>query len=183
MPKSQPILPDQFDIETELTDILEWGDRKVISHHGRFHYDKLCDSLKPDNPEQSDIFKAAMFLYGTLFCDSRSESAEDREKARKVFGVLLRFAESWGIVSDSPIDLIKQLLARLTQITRQDVKAMETDELINMDTYLGDLIDLARDTQADMRAERRGREVGRGRNTGLDGGGMRERSISGGRRT
>ncbi|HKS27780.1 MAG TPA: hypothetical protein VJS44_08170 [Pyrinomonadaceae bacterium] len=183
MPKSQPNLPDQFDIETALTDILEWGDRKVISHHGRFHYDKLCDSLKPENPEQSDIFRAAMFLYGTLFCDSRGESADDREKARKVFGVLLGFAESWGLVSDSPIDLIKQVLSRLQQITRQDIKEMSMDELIQTDTYLGDLIDVARDAQADMRAERRGREVGRGRNTGLDGGGIRERLTVGSRRT
>jgi hypothetical protein len=127
MAKSQIIPPDQFDIETDLSDLLQYGDRKVIAHWGKFHYDQLCDSVSAKHPAKSAVYEAAMFIYGTLFCENK-DGAQDKEKARKVFNILYRLACQWGLIDDRPIDILKTAIESLKQITKEDIQRMSPDE-------------------------------------------------------
>lgn len=114
MEKREIIPPDEYDIQIEMDDIIQNGDRKPIARWSKIKYWRICAMLRTDDPQANIIYEAAAFLYGVLKLD--------KEKARKVFNILYRLALEWGLVDDEPVVILEMARDRLRQVRKQGVK-------------------------------------------------------------
>jgi hypothetical protein len=110
------IPPSDFDVENELNDIIKHGDKKPIAALAGFQYDGFCRSLRSDDPTPSCVHQTLMLLCGT--------SEYDKSKARAIFAILYRYALTWELVDEEPVDIVKLATDRLRLIKREDIEMM-----------------------------------------------------------
>jgi hypothetical protein len=137
MEKCELLPPDELDIETEIENIIENGDRKQISRFSHIKYGRLCAMIRSDDATRNTIYETASFIYGVL--------RTDRSKGKKVFNVLYRLAVQWGLVDEEPVDIIELAIRRLRSIDRDDMAKMSRDQVT---------VSLARTAELELEAGR-----------------------------
>lgn len=64
--KSPP--PERREVETQLDDLIRYGQKKEIARWLGRDYDTLCDQLSPNNPTKSDFYRCVELL--VAFCNT-----------------------------------------------------------------------------------------------------------------
>lgn len=125
------IKPDEYDIESEMDDIIPNGATKPIARESNIKYWRLRAMLRSEDPTTNVIYEAAMLIYGAL--------KHDRKIAKRIFNILYRLALSWGLIDQEPLDIVESAIDKLKSITKKQLEQMSPDQRFAVQGFAGEL--------------------------------------------
>jgi hypothetical protein len=125
------IKPDEYDIETEMDDIIPNGATKPIARESNIKYWRLRAMLRSEDSTTNVIYEAAMLIYGAL--------RHDRRIAKRIFNILYRLALSWGLIDQEPLDIIESSIEKLKSIGKKQLEQMSPEQRFAVQGFAGEL--------------------------------------------